>query len=464
MPEKSLQQIPRTWRDQYDKGMVAFRSQNFDYAITIFNQVLISEPGFFDCRQALRAAQMKRAGSNTGFFKKVLGGATSSPLLAKGQLALRNNPLEALQIAEQILNDAPTSSSGQKLLADAALAADLPKTAIFCLEILYKNSPKDREIGTELALAYSAAHEPGKAEEVYRELLRLYPHDPDLSQAFKNVVAQKTLNDGGYESLSGGQGSYRDILANKDEALALEQANRGVKSENVLAQLIFDQETKFQSDPDNLKLARSIAELYVEKGAYDRALEYYNYIMAKQGVAEPALEKTIAETTARKFDHQLSQLDTTAPDYTEQAERIHRERTGFLLEQKKKQVERYPTDLQLRFELGQEYFQAGKISEAIQELQKAQANPHRKIQSMNLLGRAFAQRGMNDLAARTLQNALKEKVGFDEEKKDLLYALGCLFEKMGQADQAIDNFKQIYEVDISYQDVAAKVDAYYGSK
>jgi hypothetical protein len=33
---------------------------------------------------------------------------------------------------------------------------------------------------------------------------------------------------------------------------------------------------------------------------------------------------------------------------------------------------------------------------------------------------------------------------------------------MAKKEEAIEYFKQIYEVDIAYQDVAAKVDAYYG--
>jgi tetratricopeptide (TPR) repeat protein len=80
------------------------------------------------------------------------------------------------------------------------------------------------------------------------------------------------------------------------------------------------------------------------------------------------------------------------------------------------------------------------------------------------LGRCFAKRGMNDMAARKFQDALKEKVGFDEEKKELLYELGCALEKMGKPDEAIEQFKQIYETDIGYKDVAAKVDAYYAAK
>ena len=63
-----------------------------------------------------------------------------------------------------------------------------------------------------------------------------------------------------------------------------------------------------------------------------------------------------------------------------------------------------------------------------------------------------------------MQDALKEKVIFDEEKKELIYLLGCILEKMAKTEEAMDQFKQIYESDISYKDVAAKVDAYYAAQ
>ena len=67
-------------------------------------------------------------------------------------------------------------------------------------------------------------------------------------------------------------------------------------------------------------------------------------------------------------------------------------------------------------------------------------------------------------AVRMLQNAIKEKPVFDDEKKELIYQLGCVFEKMGKPDDAIEQFKQIYEVDIGFKDVSAKVDKYYEGK
>jgi hypothetical protein len=43
----------------------------------------------------------------------------------------------------------------------------------------------------------------------------------------------------------------------------------------------------------------------------------------------------------------------------------------------------------------------------------------------------------------------------------LVYALGSVLEKMGKAGEAIEQFKQIYEIDIGYRDVAKKVDDFY---
>jgi tetratricopeptide (TPR) repeat protein len=179
---------------------------------------------------------------------------------------------------------------------------------------------------------------------------------------------------------------------------------------------------------------------------------------------DPSLERSIADTVAHRFDHQLEQLDPSAPDYAGQSATIQAEKLNFQVTDCQKRVEKYPTDMALRFEMGQLYFQAGKINEAIQEFQKAQGNPHKRIAAMNCLAQCYAKKKMFDIAARQLQNAIKEKIVFDDEKKDLTYNLGCVLESMGKKEEAIEQFKLIYEMDISYKDVAAKVDAYYASQ
>jgi len=460
MPEKSATAVARPLREQYEKGLAALQRQNFDYAVAIFAQVLQKEPGFYACREALRATQAKKSGGKSGFLRKMFGTASSSPLLAKGQITLRSNPVEAINVAEQLLNSDPNNLAAHKLLADAALAADLPRTAALSLEIAFKISP-DREVALKLGRALASAGISDKAERILSDLASTFPNDPEIAKVLKNVSAKRTLSEGGYGALEGGTGSYRDILKNKEEAVSLEQEKRAVKTEDMAARLLAECEARIAREPGNLRLLRSAAELCTQKNQFDKALEYYQRITATEGDADSSLERAIAETTVRKFEHALAQLDPNAPDFAEQTARIQAEREAYQLEECRQRVEKYPNDLQIRFDLGELYFKAGKISEAISEFQKAQNNPHRRIQAMGYLGQCFARRGMNDLAARTLQNAIKEKITFDDEKKELIYALGCVLEKTGKKKEAIEQFELIYGTDIGYKDVAAKVDAYY---
>ena len=57
-------------------------------------------------------------------------------------------------------------------------------------------------------------------------------------------------------------------------------------------------------------------------------------------------------------------------------EQLKAEKLAFQVAECQKRVEKYPTDLAIRYEMGALYFQSGKIGEAIQEFQKAQGNPH----------------------------------------------------------------------------------------
>ncbi len=461
MAEKSLNDLPRELRLLFTKGNDAMQRDNFDYAIDLFNQVLAKEPAVFDCRKALRTAQTRKAGGGSGFFKKMLSSASSSPLLAKGRMALSKDPAEALRIAEQILNGDPTSSGAHKLVVEAAAALELPKTAVLSLEILVSNSPKDRDVAIQLAHSLADAGQVGRAEKLLAHLSSMFPQDNELAQAHKDISARQTMDEGGYDALADGSGSYRDILKNKEEAVSLEQQNRQVKTEDVVERLINEYETRLKTEPKNAKLLRSLAELYTQKQQFDRALSYYEQIKSSEIGADASLDRSMADTMVRKFDHQASLLDPGAPDHAEQAAKLQAEKQAYQLAECQKRAERFPTDLQIRFELGQLCFQAGKIGEAIQEFQKAQGNPHRRVAAMNYLAQCFAKRRMFDLAIRTLQNALKEKVVFDEEKKELIYNLGCVLESMGKKDEAIKQFELIYEVDIAYRDVAAKVDAFY---
>ena len=413
MPEKTINELSPDLRRIYNKAAEAAQRENLDYAIALFNQVLEKEPALFECRKALREAQFRKAGdAGSGFFKRMLSGAGSSPQVAKAKMAMSKNPAEALAIAEQILNGDPNNSAAHHIIVEAAKALDLPQTGVLSLETLLKNSPKDKGLAIEFAEALSASGgDASLGEQILSDLLRTRPGDGELSKALKNLSARKTMDKGGYTALEGGQGSYRDILKNKDEAVSLEQEKRVVKAEDVAERLIGEYEARLEREPNNLKLVRSLADLYTQKKQFDRALALFDRIRNSEMGNDPSLERAIAETVVRRFDYQMEQLDPAAPDYAEQSAKIQAEKLDYQITECQKRVEKYPTDLAIRFEMGVLYFQAGKFSEAIAEFQKAQGNPHKRLAAMSYLAQCFAKRKMFDLAARTLQNAIKEKLG-----------------------------------------------------
>ena len=151
-PEKDLNEVSRDARSLFARGSQALAQENFDYALTLLNQALEMEPGFFHCRKALRDAQFRKAGDGgSGFFKKMLSRAGSSPQEAKARMALGKNPAEAMAIAEQILNGDPNSSAAHRIIVDAGNALDLPRTVVMSYETLAKNSPKDKDAGHRIS-------------------------------------------------------------------------------------------------------------------------------------------------------------------------------------------------------------------------------------------------------------------------------------------------------------------------
>jgi len=466
MAEKSINEVNREARLLFVKANEAAQRENLDYAITLFNQVLEKEPAFLECRKALRAAQFQKAGGKGGgFFKKMWSGAGSSPQVAKAKMAMSKNPAEAMAIAEQILNGDPNSSAAHRIIVDAANALELPQTAVMSFDVLVMNSPKDKNLAIEYAHAVgTAGGDTSQAEKILAELLRSVPNDGEVNQALKDLSARKTLDQGGYNALEGGQGSYRDILKDKQQATSLEQEARVQKSEDVTGKLIGEFETRLRTEPKNLKITRELAKLYAEKKQFDRSLALFDQIKNSEMGNDPSLERAINDTIVRRFDYELEQLDPAAPDYAEKLAKIQAEKLNFQVADCQKRVEKYPTDLAIRFEMGQLYFQTGKITEAIQEFQKAKNNPHKGLAAMNYLAQCYAKKKMFDMAARMLQGAIKEKLVFDEEKKDLVYNLGCVLESMGKKEEAIEQFKLIYEIDIGYKDVAKKVDDFYAGQ
>jgi tetratricopeptide (TPR) repeat protein len=83
---------------------------------------------------------------------------------------------------------------------------------------------------------------------------------------------------------------------------------------------------------------------------------------------------------------------------------------------------------------------------------------------MNLLGCCYGELEMLDLAVKQLEEASSEILSMDAMKKEIVYNLGLVYERMGEREKSLACMKQIYEVEHGYRDVATRVESSYISK
>jgi tetratricopeptide (TPR) repeat protein len=465
MAVKSEKDLPESHRAMWLKAMSAMELRNYGYAIQLLQVVLKNFPDFLLARQlARKAAVAKSAGK-----KSILGGISSASFSTmKVQSLVKKDPVAALEAVEKILENEPHNPQANQLLKEAALGAKFPEVAIFALETIIEGNPKDTKTMHELAKLYLDNGQPNKAVDVYNRILDVTPNDLAAVKGGKDAAAAASMQRGGWERE---ETTYRDLIRDKDQAVALEQQSRVHRSEEMIDNLLAELYAKYEQDPQNVEHARRMAELYEQKEDLDSAVSWYKYAADLTGGADMALVRKVSDLRLKQFDVAIAgyeQYIAANPDaeetkqYIEQLEGIKKDRANLLVEEARKRVERNPTDLQLRFELGEVLVTLGNFKDAIAELQKARQNPNVRLRAMNLLGKCYTERGMFDLAANTLSTAASELSQMDNTKKDIVYNLGLVYEKMGQKDKSIDCMKQIYEIDYGYRDVAERVEGSYG--
>jgi tetratricopeptide (TPR) repeat protein len=465
MGVKSEKDLPESQRATWLKAMSAMELRNYGYAIQLLQAVLKSHPEFLLARQLARKAAAAKFGGRKGVLGSLSGASFSSMKL---QSQVKKDPVAAFDAIEKMLETDPYSPQANQLLKEAALGAKMPEVALFALETIIGGHPRDTKTMHELAKLYMENERPAKAGDVYGRILEINPNDLSAVKGGKDAAAAASMQEGGWDRE---EATYRDLIKDKDQAVALEQQGRVYRSEDTIDHLLGDLSEKYTQDPQNVDTARRIAELYEEKNDLENAVTWFSYAAQLSENTDFALVRKVSDLRIRQFDSSIASLEeflsvnpdfADAAQYNAQLEEIRTQRAQLLLDDAKKRVERNPTDLQLRFELGEVLVNLGNYKDAISELQRARQNPNVRLRAMNLLGKCYTERGMLDLAANVLSAAASELLQMDSVKKDIVYNLGLVYEKMTQEEKSIECMKQIYEVDYGYRDVAERVEGSYG--
>jgi len=464
MAIKTEKELSETQRSHWLKAVAAIELRNFGYAISLLQGILKQEPQFLTARQLLRRAEVTKSKS----AKKSFFNYSTAPIaVMKAQREIKKDPKRAVEMLEEILEKEPYNRQANLVLKEAAVAAGWPEIGVFALRTLLEEYPRDVKVLHELGRLHHELGESDREVEIYNQITEINPLDAEALRLGKDASARASMTTGGWTQAV----SYRDLIKDKEMAVSIEQQSRMRLTGESLDKQIAETYALQQAEPTNIDLARRLGALNEQKDDIAAAIGWYQYAADLTKGADAGLIRKVSDLKTKGLEREIAAheefLSTHAADHelsakkTEELKVAKKKRAEILVEDARKRVERNPTDLQLRFELGEHLVNAGHFREALPELQRARQNPNARLKAMNMLGRCYSDLGMLDLAMKQLEEASREILAMDAMKKEIIYNLGLVYERMGEREKSLSCMKQIYEADYGYKDVATRVESSY---
>lgn len=178
-------------KEFYNKGLLAFEKQNYDYAIEIFSQMTSIQYDHLEARHYLHLSLQKKAeGSKPSLASSV--NKLFLSMQANGMLKKGNIP-GCLEILEKIIASNPNDFETLKNIADIFYKKGMALHAINNLEEAKLANPKDIDVLKKLGELYVKREDYRNAKATYESALKINPNDTEVLKSFKNLDALGTL-------------------------------------------------------------------------------------------------------------------------------------------------------------------------------------------------------------------------------------------------------------------------------
>ena len=431
-----------------NRGRQALESGRYELAVDMLMEAISAAPDVLETRKLLRAAQIAnfRKNGKVGFGAKIgymVDRKKISALIRKGEFA------EAMQESEKLLSKNPLDPDNIEAAVKAAEAAGKTDHAAITIEAAYECSNKDPALLERVATYYQMAKNWDKARDAYRKLSEIKPGDQRVQQLLKNTEAQATMN-AGWEQTAGKKGGFQNLIANKEQAKKLDQANKAMVTGDDAESLIAEKKAQIEKEPGNMNMYRALARLYMQNKRFAEAVQTLEQAQAINS-ADPELDRMLSTVRAADYEARIEAL--RAEGKTEEADALEVEKNQFVFDDLATRVDRYPNDLHLRFELGYQYYIYEYYDDAVQHLQLAQKSPKDRLNALYYLAMCFLKKGQRDMAVMQLETARDQLPTMDDLKKKVVYQLGLCAEEAGDYEKAYNYYKDVYSSDVTFGDL-----------
>ncbi len=440
-------------------------NSDFAYSTEIYFSILKQYPGCLELRKKLRQLQLKEAGQSGKGLAGILGKVTLAPFMIKAKTG--EEPHEVMERAEGLIAKSPANVAAHQMLAEAARDAGSLSTAAFAFETIRKIQPKDLANLKRLANVYVDLGATEDAIGIGNLIVSIDPRDGDAEEIMKRASVAAAMNRGKWEESE----DFRTQLKDEAATQSLEQASKTMNDAKGLEDLIRQAYEKVQLEPENINHYKQLSDYYHRYGDLENSIAWIQQARRQEaGKGDVSLEEKERSLTLEYYDHSIDQweaaceTDAQNQEWKQSLQTAIANKRQYQFSQLESLVQRYPNDYGYRHELGLLLYEEERFDDCLQHFQLAQRNAKVRLDAILFLGRAYRRKGFHDMAIEQFSILKSEIQVMDDRKKEAIYELACCHESMGNKEKAFEEFKAVYSADISFKDVADKINSFYQDK
>jgi len=440
----------------FDQGKTVAATGNYDYAITMFMNGFALDPDLVEAHQQLRDISLKR---------KASGGKAMGMFDAMKIKRPTNDDKQNMLNAEKLLAYDPGNTNHMQTLFQSAHRGGYFDTLMWIGPILQKANADDKKPDFNKFIVlrdiYKAMEQWRLAADACTFALRMRPDDMELSTEVKNLGAQDTMHQAGYEK----KGSFRDQIRDKAKQERLMIGDKDFADLSAQEQLIAAAQAEYKADPtDPGKTSRYVEALektdhpdYENKAVellqalYDKT-QQYRYRQRIGNIQMKQLSRM--ERSKRAAVNNAPDDENIRKEYAE----FQKEQWEFELKEFQMAAEAYPTEMRLKFEVGRRLYHLQRWSDAIPVFQTARQDPKYRADAGLMLGMAFLNAGFQHEAAETLAVVAKDYINQgDTKSKEIYYWWARSQEVLGNKQDALNLYSKVAQWDFNYRDVQGRI-------
>ena len=435
-------------KDALDRG-------NHEYAIELMQEILVLEPNDTETRKQLRMASMR-------YVKQKGISPLSATLTGAGLLMsikMGKDSDKKMRDCERFLARHPTHKGVLTDLGRAALAGGHFATAIQTFEEILQANGDDQKILRLMADAYEENGDIPEAIEMNRRILKKKPNDQIASRKVKDLHASTHAQKIQEAATSG---SARDTLKDKRQTQTLSHLSQEIRTDEDVDMRLEYYNQQLKERPTDARLFVSMGDSYLKykqkrfddaKRSYQRAREI--------SPTDNTYQVKLDELEFMRRQQQVAGLEKGGPEH----QRASLDLLKFKQERLEWRAGVYTVDLQVKFDLGNVYFQLAQItrdadaySNAVGCYQQTTNDPKNRNASRLRLGLARARLKEFDLALEEFTEGIAGIELMNQDKMEMIYWRADTYERMQERENALKDFTIIYKVNIGFRDVKQRIE------